>query len=94
MRGDLDGAIDDYSATLAVRPDYAEAYNNRATARVARDDFEGAAADLARALSIVPPDWRGRAQLAANLAIVEEAIRTRGGRLPAADQPAPAGPPP
>lgn len=49
------------SYTEAVTPHdrqvLASAYNNRALARMAADDLEGAAADLGEAISLTPENW-------------------------------------
>ncbi len=49
------------SYTAAVSPEdrqvLASAYNNRALARMAAEDLEGAAADLGEAISLTPENW-------------------------------------
>src|SRR5262252_2955447 len=56
-KGDLDGAIEDYTAALAMkaRPStLAAAYNNRANARTSKNDLAGAVADYSKAIELEP----------------------------------------
>ena len=46
------GAIDDNSQAIALAPDYAEAYLNRAAARERTGDLAGAIADLEQAKQV------------------------------------------
>ena len=59
--GDLDGAIEDYTAAVALngKPGtQAVAYNNRANARMSKNDFEGAIADYSKAIELAPATRR------------------------------------
>ena len=47
-------AIDDYSTAIQLKPDYAEAYNDRAFAYYLKGDFERAIADYTRAIELRP----------------------------------------
>ena len=47
-KGDLDGAIADYSKAIELNPKIAEAYNNRGLARYDKEDFDGAIADYTK----------------------------------------------
>ncbi len=49
IRGDLDGAIADYTEAIRLNSKYAKAYNNRGVAYRKKGDVENANADLARA---------------------------------------------
>src|SRR5258706_15549321 len=59
-KGDLDGAIDDYTKALGLKAKLstiATAYNNRANARMNKNDLEGAVADYTKAIEIQPNDY-------------------------------------
>src|SRR5882762_5641683 len=52
-KGDIDGAIDDYTKALGLKAKpntIATAYNNRANARMNKNDLEGAVADYTKAI--------------------------------------------
>lgn len=51
---DFAGAEDILDRALAMAPDYAEAWNQRATIRFEREDFSGALADIETALRLEP----------------------------------------
>lgn len=53
-RGDLDTALASYSRAIELRPDSAEAYNNRAYLEMTRQDYARALPDLDRALELRP----------------------------------------
>jgi serine/threonine protein kinase/tetratricopeptide (TPR) repeat protein len=53
-RGDLDGAIADYSEAIRRDPRNADAYGNRGAARFQKRDYDGAIADCTAALSLDP----------------------------------------
>lgn len=53
-RGDCERAITDYGRAIALNPAFAEAYNNRAYAYMARQDYARALPDLDTALQIRP----------------------------------------
>ena len=52
--GDYDEAIKDYSGAIELKPDYAYAYNDRASAKRAKNDLAGAIADYEKALKLNP----------------------------------------
>jgi len=54
IKGDLRGAIADYSNTIEIDPNYASAYNNRGYAKNALEDYYGAIADYSKAIEIDP----------------------------------------
>ena len=56
IKGDLRGAIADYSNTIEIDPNYASAYNNRGYAKNALEDYYGAIADYSKAIEIDPND--------------------------------------
>jgi tetratricopeptide (TPR) repeat protein len=45
-KGDLDGAIADYTKAIELKPDLAVAYVNRGNAKQAKSDLDGAIADF------------------------------------------------
>src|SRR5262245_59240745 len=49
-----DRAIADYTAAIELKPDYAEAYNDRGFAYYLKGDFERAISDYARAIELRP----------------------------------------
>jgi tetratricopeptide (TPR) repeat protein len=68
-KGDLDGAIQDYSEAIRLKPDYAIAFLSRGTARRAKGDLDGAVQDFSEAVRLKPNDakvfvYRGAARLA------------------------------
>jgi tetratricopeptide (TPR) repeat protein len=54
IKGDLQGAIKDFSQAIVLNPNYAEAYDGRGKARYRLGDNKGAVADLNEALRINP----------------------------------------
>jgi tetratricopeptide (TPR) repeat protein len=54
LRGDLDGAIKDYTYAIENKPDFAQAYNNRALAKKDKGDLLGALADYNMAIKYLP----------------------------------------
>ncbi len=52
--GDYDEAIKDYSGAIEAKFDYAYAYNDRASAKRAKNDFAGAILDYEKALAMNP----------------------------------------
>jgi tetratricopeptide (TPR) repeat protein len=52
--GDYNEAIKEYSGAIEVKPDYAYAYNDRASAKRAINDLKGAIIDYEKALSLNP----------------------------------------
>jgi tetratricopeptide (TPR) repeat protein len=68
-KGDLEGAIADFTKAIEVDPRYANAYYNRGIARQAKGDHDGAIVDYTKAIEIDPRDAkayynRGIARLA------------------------------
>jgi tetratricopeptide (TPR) repeat protein len=59
-KGDLDGAIADYSRAIELNPQNALAYNNRGLVKIAKGDLEGALGDYDRALQINPRNFEIR----------------------------------
>ncbi len=57
-KGDLDGALKDYTEAIRLKPDLAEAYNNRGVARAAKGDPDGALKDCTEAIRL-KPDYAG-----------------------------------
>jgi tetratricopeptide (TPR) repeat protein len=53
-KGDLDGAIADYTKAIELRPDYVKAYNNRGSARIEKGDLDGAIGDFSKAIELKP----------------------------------------
>ena len=55
-KGDLDGALNDYSQAIRLKPDYAIGYNNRGVARMENGDLDGALVDYNQAIHLKPDD--------------------------------------
>jgi tetratricopeptide (TPR) repeat protein len=55
-KGDLDGAIQDYSEAIRLKPDYAIAFLSRGTARRVKGDLDGAIQDDNEAIHLKPDD--------------------------------------
>lgn len=53
-KGDLDGAIADYTKAIEIDPRYARAYDNRGSARAKKGDPDGAIADYSKAIELDP----------------------------------------
>ncbi|MDP7035318.1 MAG: tetratricopeptide repeat protein, partial [Planctomycetota bacterium] len=53
-KGDIDGAIEDYSKAIEIDPKFAGAYSNRGGARQAKGDPDGAIEDYNKAIEIDP----------------------------------------
>lgn len=64
--GNCNEAIALYTHALALNPDYAEAYNNRAYANMRMQNYAPALKDLDQALRI-RPEWRGSGQTSTSL---------------------------
>jgi tetratricopeptide (TPR) repeat protein len=54
QKGDLDGALQDYDAALALNPNDFFAFNNRANVRRDKGDIAGAIADYTEAVRLEP----------------------------------------
>jgi tetratricopeptide (TPR) repeat protein len=55
-KGNLDGAIADYTKAIEIKPKDADAYNSRGDAYETKGDFERAAVDFTKAIEIDPKD--------------------------------------
>jgi len=55
-KGDLDGAIADYTKAIALKPDDAKAYFNRGGVKGAKGDLEGAISDYTKVIELKPDD--------------------------------------
>ena len=53
-KGDLGRAQDIFSSMIELKPDFAEAYNKRATVRFLAGDYPGSVADIERTLKLEP----------------------------------------
>jgi len=53
-KGDYKRANDIFTAMIELKPDYAEAYNKRATVRFLAEDYAGSVADIERTLKLEP----------------------------------------
>src|SRR5208283_5201945 len=55
-KGDLDGAIGDYTKAIELNPNDDYAYFRRGSAKYAKHDWDGAIADITKALELKPDD--------------------------------------
>ncbi len=53
-KGDLDGAIADYTKAIELKPDLVEVYYNRGLAKQTKGDLDGAIADYTKAIELGP----------------------------------------
>ena len=56
MKGDYQGAINDFDLALSLNPKFADAYMNRGTAKKKLGDYKGAISDLNTTIEINPSD--------------------------------------
>src|SRR5882724_3529440 len=56
VKGDIDGAIADFTHAIELYPKYGTAYNNRGLAKKNKGDLDGAIADGTRAIELDPKD--------------------------------------
>lgn len=54
LPGDIDSGIEDASMAIKLKPDYHEAYNQRANLKLNKDDLDGALADYSKAIQFGP----------------------------------------
>ena len=57
-KGDLDGAITDFTKVIELKPDDAAACFNRATAKQAKGDLDGAIVDRTKAIQLKAGSFR------------------------------------
>jgi tetratricopeptide (TPR) repeat protein len=57
-KGDLDGALADYTKVIEIKPDDCEAYSSRGLVKFQKGDYDGAIADCSKAIEI-KPDYAG-----------------------------------
>ena len=50
VSGDYAGAFSDYTKAIEIKPDYADAYNNRGDTREKLSDYQGALVDYTKAI--------------------------------------------
>lgn len=75
-KGDYQGAIADYTAAIALDPEYAEAYYNRAYDRSEVKDYQGAIEDYSKVIELEPdaaPAYFNRGMAKAKLGDAEGA---------------------
>ncbi len=75
--GDLDHARALYDRVIAIQPDYAEAWNRRATVFLAQQDYTEALRDVNEALRLEPRHfgaWGGLGAVLENLGSKQEAL--------------------
>lgn len=81
---DLDAAVEKFTRAVALSPDFAEAYNQRAIAHYLAEEFLRSAADCRRAVDLMPCHfgaWAGLGHCLAHLGKPAEAVRCYGRAL-------------
>ena len=53
-KGDLEGAIADFTKAIELNPEFAAAYNNRGGAKREKNDLDAAIADFTKAIELKP----------------------------------------
>ncbi len=75
--GDNQGALDDFTEALRLKPNYVNAYNNRGVVRLQRGDYKGAIDDFTEGLRFNPDDataYLNRGSARAAMGNYQEAI--------------------
>ena len=62
-KGDLAGAVVDFTRAIQVRPLVPESYVNRGVIRLSQNDLKSAIQDFYRALEVAPASWSHRVQV-------------------------------
>lgn len=75
--GDLESGIEDASTAIKLKPDYHEAYNQRANLKLSKGDLDGALADYTKAIQFGP----SVANYYANRAAIREKKKDIAGAL-------------
>jgi tetratricopeptide (TPR) repeat protein len=55
--GDLKGAIEDYTQSIRINPNFAQTYYNRGVAKSDLEDYQGAITDYTNSLRLDPDDF-------------------------------------
>jgi tetratricopeptide (TPR) repeat protein len=74
----FDAGLDILDSVIALKPDWAEAWNRRATLHFMREDYDGSMRDIARVLKLEPRHFgalAGMAMIYANLGDMKRAVR-------------------
>jgi tetratricopeptide (TPR) repeat protein len=53
-KGGLEGALKDYDEAIRLKPDHADAFNNRGNVRRTKGDLDGALKDFNKAIRLKP----------------------------------------
>jgi tetratricopeptide (TPR) repeat protein len=75
---EFDTGLDILDSIIALKPDWAEAWNRRATLHYMREDYDGSMRDIARVLKLEPRHFgaiAGMAMIYANLGDMKRAVR-------------------
>jgi lipoprotein NlpI len=86
-KGDLDGALADYTRAIELFPQYSSAYRNRGIVKSAQRDFPRALADFRKATDLTPSDdydryytWLTRARLGQRREATRDLANVRASR--------------
>jgi tetratricopeptide (TPR) repeat protein len=77
-KGDLNGVIADFAKVIELKPDNAEAYDNRAQDRFWKGDLAGASTDFTRTVALNPKQADGYNSLAWLLATAADSSVRNG----------------
>ena len=77
MKGDLDGAIEDYTKAIEIDPKNETYYHSRGVSRYLKKDLKGAIEDMRKTLRVAAPNWKNRKAVEGSLKKMQEALQKK-----------------